>query len=179
MEGSWKGKEASSLADLAVCLSYRRAEEAAAAQSEPGFPGAKNAEVEEEKSHHATPGHLRGAGGMGGTGLGNAVPLHSSKAEICKALQRAHLWAHRAEGPNTDGMYLLQALLGRGCLYGLEMFLIQCLLLFRIIRFPWQLVKAKVRRTIEEALKVWSDVTPLTFTEVQEGRADIVIDFTR
>ncbi|NXQ78451.1 MMP11 protein, partial [Quiscalus mexicanus] len=49
----------------------------------------------------------------------------------------------------------------------------------RIIRFPWQLVKAKVRRTIEEALKVWSDVTPLTFTEVQEGRADIVIDFTR
>lgn len=57
--------------------------------------------------------------------------------------------------------------------------LIQCLLLSRIIRFPWQLVKAKVRRTIEEALKVWSDVTPLTFTEVQEGQADIVIDFTR
>nr|XP_009685670.1 PREDICTED: stromelysin-3 [Struthio camelus australis] len=56
---------------------------------------------------------------------------------------------------------------------------IPCLLPFRIIRFPWQLVKAKVRRTIEEALKVWSDVTPLTFTEVQEGRADIVIDFTR
>lgn len=53
------------------------------------------------------------------------------------------------------------------------------LLPFRIIRFPWQLVKTKVRRTIEEALKVWSDVTPLTFTEVQEGRADIVIDFTR
>ncbi|XP_054372742.1 stromelysin-3 isoform X2 [Molothrus ater] len=52
-------------------------------------------------------------------------------------------------------------------------------LTYRIIRFPWQLVKAKVRRTIEEALKVWSDVTPLTFTEVQEGRADIVIDFTR
>lgn len=57
--------------------------------------------------------------------------------------------------------------------------IIQCLLPSRIIRFPWQLVKAEVRRTIEEALKVWSDVTPLTFTEVQEGRADIVIDFTR
>ncbi|NWT53588.1 MMP11 protein, partial [Erythrocercus mccallii] len=52
-------------------------------------------------------------------------------------------------------------------------------LTYKIIRFPWQLVKAEVRRTIEEALKVWSDVTPLTFTEVQEGRADIVIDFTR
>ncbi|XP_019362183.1 PREDICTED: stromelysin-3, partial [Gavialis gangeticus] len=52
-------------------------------------------------------------------------------------------------------------------------------LTYKIIRFPWQLVKSKVRRTVAEALKVWSDVTPLTFTEVQEGRADIVIDFTR
>lgn len=30
-----------------------------------------------------------------------------------------------------------------------------------------------------EALKVWSEVTPLTFTEVHEGHADIMIDFTR
>ncbi|XP_030439102.1 stromelysin-3 isoform X1 [Gopherus evgoodei] len=52
-------------------------------------------------------------------------------------------------------------------------------LTYKIIRFPWQLVNTKVRRTIAEALKVWSDVTPLTFTEVHEGRADIVIDFTR
>ncbi|CAI9554540.1 unnamed protein product, partial [Staurois parvus] len=50
---------------------------------------------------------------------------------------------------------------------------------FRIIRFPWQLSKVKVRRTLAEALRVWSEVTPLTFTEVYEGRADIVIDFTR
>ncbi|XP_054851827.1 stromelysin-3-like [Eublepharis macularius] len=50
---------------------------------------------------------------------------------------------------------------------------------YKIVRFPWQLVKAKVRQAIAEALKVWSDVTPLTFTEVHRGRADIVIDFTR
>ncbi|XP_053326742.1 stromelysin-3 [Spea bombifrons] len=52
-------------------------------------------------------------------------------------------------------------------------------LTYKIIRFPWQLSKLKVRRTLAEALKVWSDVTPLNFTEVFEGRADIIIDFTR
>ncbi|XP_004607502.2 stromelysin-3 [Sorex araneus] len=52
-------------------------------------------------------------------------------------------------------------------------------LTYRILRFPWQLVREQVRQTIAEALKVWSDVTPLTFTEVQEGHADIMIDFTR
>uniref|UniRef100_A0A8D0GDC9 Matrix metallopeptidase 11 n=1 Tax=Sphenodon punctatus TaxID=8508 RepID=A0A8D0GDC9_SPHPU len=54
-----------------------------------------------------------------------------------------------------------------------------CILFPRIIRFPWQLGNTKVRQAIAEALTVWSDVTPLTFTEVQGGRADIVIDFTR
>uniref|UniRef100_A0A8D0GCE6 Stromelysin-3 n=1 Tax=Sphenodon punctatus TaxID=8508 RepID=A0A8D0GCE6_SPHPU len=52
-------------------------------------------------------------------------------------------------------------------------------LTYKIIRFPWQLGNTKVRQAIAEALTVWSDVTPLTFTEVQGGRADIVIDFTR
>uniref|UniRef100_A0A4W3J4Y2 Matrix metallopeptidase 11 n=1 Tax=Callorhinchus milii TaxID=7868 RepID=A0A4W3J4Y2_CALMI len=49
----------------------------------------------------------------------------------------------------------------------------------RIVRFPWQLSKVKVQRTIAKAVKVWSDVTPLTFTEVQEGGVDIIIDFSR
>ncbi|XP_037583624.1 stromelysin-3 isoform X3 [Cebus imitator] len=52
-------------------------------------------------------------------------------------------------------------------------------LTYRILRFPWQLVQEQVRRTMAEALRVWSDVTPLTFTEVHEGRADIMIDFAR
>ncbi|KPP59294.1 stromelysin-3-like [Scleropages formosus] len=39
--------------------------------------------------------------------------------------------------------------------------------------------KDKVRRVLQEALRVWSDVTPLTFAEVHGGRADIIIDFTR
>ncbi|XP_027812634.2 stromelysin-3 [Ovis aries] len=52
-------------------------------------------------------------------------------------------------------------------------------LTYRILRFPWQLLREQVRQTVAEALRVWSDVTPLTFTEVHEGHADIVIDFTR
>ncbi|XP_069820160.1 stromelysin-3 isoform X2 [Dendropsophus ebraccatus] len=52
-------------------------------------------------------------------------------------------------------------------------------LTYKIIRFPWQLSKVKVRKTLAEALKVWSEVTSLTFTEVHDGRADINIDFTR
>ncbi|VTJ76190.1 Hypothetical predicted protein [Marmota monax] len=49
----------------------------------------------------------------------------------------------------------------------------------RILRFPWQLVREQVRQTVAEALQVWSEVTPLTFTEVHEGHADIMIDFNR
>uniref|UniRef100_A0A8C4T708 Stromelysin-3 n=1 Tax=Erpetoichthys calabaricus TaxID=27687 RepID=A0A8C4T708_ERPCA len=52
-------------------------------------------------------------------------------------------------------------------------------LTYKIVRFPWQMNPGKVRHTITEALKVWSDVTPLTFREIHEGRADIIIDFTR
>ncbi|MGH0151444.1 UNVERIFIED_CONTAM: hypothetical protein FKN15_024094 [Acipenser sinensis] len=52
-------------------------------------------------------------------------------------------------------------------------------LTYKIMRFPWQMSKAKVQQILTEALKVWSDVTPLTFTEISEGRADIIIDFTR
>ncbi|XP_062887323.1 stromelysin-3 isoform X2 [Mobula hypostoma] len=52
-------------------------------------------------------------------------------------------------------------------------------LTYKIVRFPWQLSQVKVRHTIAEAVRVWSDVTPLTFTEVQDAHADIIIDFTR
>ncbi|XP_026176450.1 stromelysin-3 [Mastacembelus armatus] len=52
-------------------------------------------------------------------------------------------------------------------------------LTYRIIRFPWQISEEKVRRVFREALKIWSDVTPLTFTEVHSGEADIRIDFNR
>uniref|UniRef100_A0A8C9ZBU1 Matrix metallopeptidase 11 n=1 Tax=Sander lucioperca TaxID=283035 RepID=A0A8C9ZBU1_SANLU len=52
-------------------------------------------------------------------------------------------------------------------------------LTYRIVRFPWQIGEEKVRRAFREALKIWSDVTPLTFTEIHNGKADIHIDFTR
>ncbi|KAG7480566.1 hypothetical protein MATL_G00057500 [Megalops atlanticus] len=52
-------------------------------------------------------------------------------------------------------------------------------LTYKIVRFPWQMSEDKVRRVLMEALRVWSDVTPLTFSEVTSGKADIMIDFTR
>ncbi|XP_029618397.1 stromelysin-3 isoform X1 [Salmo trutta] len=52
-------------------------------------------------------------------------------------------------------------------------------LTYKVVRFPWQMGEDKVRRVLQEALRVWSEVTPLTFTEVRSGKADIVIDFTR
>uniref|UniRef100_A0A672R7M0 Matrix metallopeptidase 11 n=1 Tax=Sinocyclocheilus grahami TaxID=75366 RepID=A0A672R7M0_SINGR len=52
-------------------------------------------------------------------------------------------------------------------------------LTYKIQRFPWQMREDKVKRVLQEALKVWSDVTPLTFTEVISQEADIVIDFAR
>ncbi|TRZ02207.1 hypothetical protein DNTS_030437 [Danionella cerebrum] len=52
-------------------------------------------------------------------------------------------------------------------------------LTYKFQRFPWQMNEEKVRRIFKEALKVWSDVTPLTFTEVINKEADIIIDFTR
>ncbi|KAM9822801.1 stromelysin-3 [Syngnathus typhle] len=52
-------------------------------------------------------------------------------------------------------------------------------LTYRIVRFPWQMDEEQVRRVFREALKIWSDVTPLTFTETHVGKADIRIDFAR
>ncbi|XP_041854852.1 stromelysin-3 [Melanotaenia boesemani] len=52
-------------------------------------------------------------------------------------------------------------------------------LTYRIFRFPKQMDPTRVRRVFREALKIWSDVTPLTFTEVYTGKADINIDFLR
>ncbi|XP_050972497.1 stromelysin-3 [Labeo rohita] len=50
-------------------------------------------------------------------------------------------------------------------------------LTYKIQSFPWQMSKDKVRQVFQEALKIWSDVTPLTFTEVVNEEADIIIDF--
>ncbi|XP_010874548.1 stromelysin-3 isoform X1 [Esox lucius] len=52
-------------------------------------------------------------------------------------------------------------------------------LTYKVVRFPRQMGEDKVRHVLMEALRVWSEVTPLTFTEVGHGKADIVIDFNR
>ncbi|KAF3702446.1 Stromelysin-3 [Channa argus] len=48
---------------------------------------------------------------------------------------------------------------------------------YQILRFPWQMSESKVRSVLQEALSVWSAVTPLTFREVISEKADIIIDF--
>uniref|UniRef100_A0A3Q4HFC8 Matrix metallopeptidase 11a n=1 Tax=Neolamprologus brichardi TaxID=32507 RepID=A0A3Q4HFC8_NEOBR len=50
-------------------------------------------------------------------------------------------------------------------------------LTYRIDGFPWQFGEERVRGVFRDAAKIWSDVTPLTFTEVRNGHADIRIDF--
>ncbi|XP_036444949.1 stromelysin-3 [Colossoma macropomum] len=52
-------------------------------------------------------------------------------------------------------------------------------LTYKILRTPSQVRLEKVRQVFQEALKIWSEVTPLTFTEVTGGPADIIIDFVR
>ncbi|XP_068609095.1 stromelysin-3-like [Brachionichthys hirsutus] len=52
-------------------------------------------------------------------------------------------------------------------------------LTYKIMRFPWQMSEGKVRRVLQEALAVWSAVTPLRFSEVTSEKADIVLDFNR
>lgn len=52
-------------------------------------------------------------------------------------------------------------------------------LTYKIMRFPWQMSEDKVRRVFTEAFGVWGEVTPLTFREVTDEKADIIIDFNR
>uniref|UniRef100_A0A8C5G874 Matrix metallopeptidase 20a (enamelysin) n=1 Tax=Gouania willdenowi TaxID=441366 RepID=A0A8C5G874_GOUWI len=48
---------------------------------------------------------------------------------------------------------------------------------YSIARCTGDLKKEEVERSFRSALKMWSDVTPLKFTKVDHGRADIVLSF--
>ncbi|XP_044140767.1 matrix metalloproteinase-18-like [Bufo gargarizans] len=48
---------------------------------------------------------------------------------------------------------------------------------YKIVNFTPDIPRADVESSIRRAFKVWSDVTPLTFTRVYEGDCDIEIQF--
>ncbi|XP_036393017.1 collagenase 3-like [Megalops cyprinoides] len=52
-------------------------------------------------------------------------------------------------------------------------------LTFRIENYTPDLPQSEVDRAISSAFAVWSDVTPLVFSRVEEGPADILISFSR
>ncbi|KAF7663046.1 hypothetical protein LDENG_00219990 [Lucifuga dentata] len=52
-------------------------------------------------------------------------------------------------------------------------------LTYRIVNYTQNLARSEVDDSIEKALKVWADVTPLRFTRIYNGTADIMISFHR
>uniref|UniRef100_A0A8D0GHT1 Peptidase metallopeptidase domain-containing protein n=1 Tax=Sphenodon punctatus TaxID=8508 RepID=A0A8D0GHT1_SPHPU len=50
-------------------------------------------------------------------------------------------------------------------------------LVYRILNYTPDMAPADVDRDIQRAFKVWSRVTPLTFTRAYQGNADIMISF--
>ncbi|KAM9389496.1 collagenase 3-like [Phaethornis superciliosus] len=50
-------------------------------------------------------------------------------------------------------------------------------LTYRIMNYTSDLRRAEVDRAFKKAFKVWSDVTPLNFTRIRSGVADIMISF--
>ncbi|KGL80220.1 Collagenase 3 [Tinamus guttatus] len=50
-------------------------------------------------------------------------------------------------------------------------------LTYRIMNYTPDLSRAEVERAFKKAFKVWSDVTPLNFTRIRSGTADIMISF--
>lgn len=47
----------------------------------------------------------------------------------------------------------------------------------RIVNYTPDLTHSEVEKAFRKAFKVWSDVTPLNFTRLHEGTADIMISF--
>ncbi|CAM5073248.1 unnamed protein product [Natator depressus] len=50
-------------------------------------------------------------------------------------------------------------------------------LTYRIVNYTRDLTRAEVDRAFKKAFKVWSEVTPLNFTRIRSGTADIMISF--
>lgn len=121
--------------------------------------------------------------------LGGFISNEKEETPWCGVLLESLRASEAAQLPADEQIRLEGGLRGRWSLHYYDYYTVHpvcaCLCLtpalvsHRIVRFPWQMGEEKVRRVFRDALKIWSDVTPLTFTEVHSGKADIRIDFTR
>ena len=59
-----------------------------------------------------------------------------------------------------------------------NIFFILCFLSCRIVNYTPDMSVAEVDDSIAKALQVWANVTPLTFTRIYSGTADIMISFS-
>ncbi|KAM9323063.1 interstitial collagenase-like [Pholidichthys leucotaenia] len=50
---------------------------------------------------------------------------------------------------------------------------------YRIVSYPHSMTAAQVDNSIQQALQLWANVTPLTFRRLYQGTADIMISFVR
>lgn len=50
-------------------------------------------------------------------------------------------------------------------------------MLNRIVNYTPDMSHSEVEKAFRKAFKVWSDVTPLNFTRIYDGTADIMISF--
>lgn len=53
------------------------------------------------------------------------------------------------------------------------------LLPYRIAQYTPDMRKEDVEKSFRSALRIWSDMAPLTFVRVDRGKADIVLHFAR
>uniref|UniRef100_A0A4W5P7G9 Matrix metallopeptidase 19 n=1 Tax=Hucho hucho TaxID=62062 RepID=A0A4W5P7G9_9TELE len=119
------------------------------------------------------------------------MPPCTKRGPYRNGLSRSYGYLHTSLDPQNQGFqkeYVIEAL--RQPLCGIEDPFNQQTLMYRVLGYwrkrslTWRIYnytpdmpKSETKRAIRSAFKYWSDVAPLSFREVEYGRADIRISF--